>query len=122
MIDKLPAAADITAENIGEIRIRANNVRRSYEVLTPRQKKMLSDSADGTEALGRLEAAENKTNPEWNLLRIDTQLARGQFTKAAVCCLRVEEVYPRKCWPMLEQCYRELGDFKQAYAYACKQR
>ena len=69
-----------------------------------------------------LEAAEDKTAQEWNLFRGQTHLARGQFTKAAVCFLRVEDVYPRECWPLLEQCYRELEDYKQAYFYACKQR
>lgn len=69
-----------------------------------------------------LEAAENKTTPRWNLLRGQAHLARGQFTKAAVCFLRVEDVYPKDCWPLLEQCYRELGNYEKAYEYACKQK
>lgn len=69
-----------------------------------------------------LEAAEDKTDHRWNLLRGRTHLARGQFTKAAVCFLRVEDVYPRECWPLLEQCYRELGNYEKAYEYACKQK
>lgn len=69
-----------------------------------------------------LEAAEDKTDAQWNLLRGQTHLARGQFTKAAVCFLRVEERYPQDCYPLLEQCYRELGNYEKAYEYACKQR
>ena len=69
-----------------------------------------------------LEAAEDKTAPEWNLLRGQTHLTRGQFTKAAVCFLRVEERYPEVCYPKLEQCYRELGNYEKAYEYACKQK
>ena len=69
-----------------------------------------------------LEAAENKTASEWNLLRGKTHLIRGQFTKAAVCFLRVEDVYPQECWPLLEQCYQELGNYEKAYEYACKQK
>ena len=69
-----------------------------------------------------LEAAEDKTAPRWNLLRGQTHLKRGQFTKAAVCFLRVEEVYPRICYPCLEACYRELGNYEKAYEYACKQK
>lgn len=69
-----------------------------------------------------LEAAEDKTAPEWNLLRGETHLTRGQFTKAAVCFLRVEERYPEICYPRLEQCYRELGNYEKAYEYACKQK
>lgn len=69
-----------------------------------------------------LEAAEDKTSHQWNLLRGETHLARGQFTKAAVCFLRVEDVDPKACWPKLEQCYRELGNYEKAYEYACKQK
>ena len=69
-----------------------------------------------------LEAAEDKTAHHWNLLRGQTHLTRGQFTKAAVCFLRVEEVYPQICYPSLEQCYRELGNYEKAYEYACKQK
>ena len=80
------------------------------------------DRGDSNRSEQLLEAAEDKTDPEWNLLRGKTHLARGQFTKAAVCFLRVEEVYPQTCWPLLEQCYRELGNYEKAYEYACKQK
>lgn len=69
-----------------------------------------------------LEAAEDKTDHGWNLLRGQTHMARGQYTKAAVCFLRVEERYPQVCYPKLEQCYRELGNYEKAYEYACKQK
>lgn len=69
-----------------------------------------------------LEAAEDKTDHRWNLIRGETHLARGQFTKAAVCFLRVEERYPEICYPKLEACYRELGNYEKAYEYACKQK
>ena len=69
-----------------------------------------------------LEAAEDKTAHQWNLLRGETHLARGQFTKAAVCFLRAEDSYPQQCWPKLEQCYRELSNYEKAYEYACKQK
>ena len=69
-----------------------------------------------------LEAAEDKTDLRWNFLRGKTHLARGQFTKAAVCFLRVEETNPQECWPLLERCYRELGNYEKAYEYACKQK
>lgn len=69
-----------------------------------------------------LEAAENKNIPLWNLLRGQTHLARGQYTKAAVCYLKAEPAYPKDCWPELERCYRELGNYQKAYEYACKQK
>lgn len=69
-----------------------------------------------------LEAAENKNTPDWNFLRGEVHLSRGQFTKGAVCFLRAEGTYPKECWPRLERCYRELGNYEKAYEYACKQK
>ena len=80
------------------------------------------DRGDSIRSEQLLEAAEDKTAQEWNLLRGQTHLARGQFTKAAVCFLRVEERYPQVCYPSLEACYRELGNYEKAYEYACKQK
>lgn len=80
------------------------------------------DRGDSQRSEALLEAAEDKTAQQWNLLRGQTHLARGQFTKAAVCFLRVEERYPQVCYPKLEQCYRELGNYEKAYEYACKQK
>ena len=80
------------------------------------------DRGDSQRSEALLEAAEDKTAHRWNLLRGRTHLARGQFTKAAVCFLRVEEIYPKLCYPSLEQCYRELGNYEKAYEYACKQK
>ena len=80
------------------------------------------ERGDSIRSEALLEAAEDKTAQEWNLLRGQVHLARGQFTKAAVCFLRVEERYPEVCYPKLEQCYRELGNYEKAYEYACKQK
>ena len=80
------------------------------------------ERGDSLRSEALLEAAEDKTAHRWNLLRGQTHLARGQFTKAAVCFLRVEDVYPKICYPSLEQCYRELGNYEKAYEYACKQK
>ena len=91
----------------GELRLRARDALERGDILRSEQ---------------LLEAAEDKTDQEWNLLRGQTHLARGQFTKAAVCFLRVEERYPEVCYPKLEQCYRELGNYEKAYEYACKQK
>ena len=33
-----------------------------------------------------------------------------------------EEFHTKECTIMLEQCYRELGDFKNAYFYSCKRK
>jgi hypothetical protein len=36
--------------------------------------------------------------------------------------LNAEKDFPKQVFPMLEICYRELGNFRKAYEYACKQR
>lgn len=69
-----------------------------------------------------LEAAENREEPEWNFLRGELYLALQQYSDAAKCYHKAETHFSEKCVPRLEWCYRELGDFKQAYFYACKQR
>jgi len=35
---------------------------------------------------------------------------------------KAEKHFPDLVFPRMERCFRELGDFQQAYAYACKQR
>lgn len=65
-----------------------------------------------------LDAAEYQTGARWNLLRGEVFLAGKQYREAAQCFLRAENEIP--CFDKLETCYRELGDYKRAYEYACK--
>ena len=69
-----------------------------------------------------LEAAEDREAPGWNLLRGDAFFQEKQYRDAAACYKKAEQIYPNRCIPRLEQCYRELEDYKRAYEYACKQR
>ena len=69
-----------------------------------------------------LDSAQDQTASRWNWLRGEVYLAKGQFTKAAVCFLRAEGEFPEQCIPKLERCYRELGNYEKAYEYACKQK
>lgn len=69
-----------------------------------------------------LEAAQDSESPLWNFLRAELYLTKGQYAAAAKCFHKAEDLWPERCAPRLELCYRELGDFQQAYAYACKQR
>ena len=68
-----------------------------------------------------LDAMENR-NAQWQYLRGWAYLEAGQFTKAAACLLKAERELPGDCFPKLERCYRELGNYEKAYHYACKQR
>lgn len=69
-----------------------------------------------------LDAAQNRTDARWCLLRGRAYLAQGQYEDARVCLEQAREAYPQACAAGLEVCFRELGDFRQAYYYACLQR
>lgn len=69
-----------------------------------------------------LAAAEDRENPAWLYLTGRMQLAQGSYAEAAAHLLRVEDVWPEETARELEICYRELGDYKRAYEYACKQK
>ena len=43
-----------------------------------------------------------------------------KYAAAAECFQKAESEFPEKCAVRRERCYRELGDFRQAYYYACK--
>lgn len=80
------------------------------------------DRGEFDRCAGLLEAARDTESATWNFLRGELYLTAEQYAPAAACYHKAETEYPEKCAPRLERCYRELGDFKQAYFYACKQR
>lgn len=67
-----------------------------------------------------LDAAEDTEASRWNLLRGEVFLAEKKYPEAAQCFHRAEQAF--SCFGKLETCYREMGDYKQAYAYARKQK
>jgi len=73
-------------------------------------------------ALALLNAAEDHTSSRWKLLQGRALMAEGQFSPAAKILKQLEAGWPEESLPLLEQCYRELGNYKKAYEYACKQR
>lgn len=72
-------------------------------------------------AASLLNAAEDTASPRWNLLRGRVGLAQGDYHGAAIYLHHAETVFP-ETFALLEQCYRELGDYRQAYEYACRQK
>lgn len=68
-----------------------------------------------------LDAVE-KPSDRWYLLRGAAALELGQPKEAAQFLHKAESALPQLCAPLLERCYRELEDYKTAYAYAVKQR
>lgn len=69
-----------------------------------------------------LEAMEVRDTPRWQLLRGECALAQKDYREAAGYFHGAEAAYPRQTAARLEQCYRELQDFRRAYEYACKQK
>ena len=67
-----------------------------------------------------LQAVENKATPQWNLLRAEALFAMQQYGEAATCYEKTEQT--QAVFARLEACYRELGDYKRAYEYACRQK
>ena len=77
---------------------------------------------DANRALQYLDAAEKKDAIEWQYLRGKAYMEIDKFAEALPCLKAAEESRPKECTIMLEQCYRELGDFKGAYFYSCKRK
>ena len=67
-----------------------------------------------------LQAVENKDTPQWNLLCAEALFSMTQYEQAAACYEKAEQT--QAVLSRLEACYRELGDYKRAYEYACKQK
>ena len=69
-----------------------------------------------------LEAMENRKSAVWNFLRGRVYMERNDFGPAVECLLRAEPELGEAVWPRLERCFRELGDYRRAYEYACLRR
>ena len=80
------------------------------------------DQGNIARCAGLLDGCEARQSPAWMLLRGRAYLGSGNYTDAAECLRAAEGKYPAEAIPLLETAYRELGDFKMAYEYACKQR
>ena len=78
--------------------------------------------SDPDQAARLLSALEDRDDPKGNLLMGQALMRKKEYSAAADCLQKAEEAYPQVCLPLLEECFRELGDFKRAYEYACKRR
>lgn len=79
------------------------------------------ESGGAEKCLACLNSADRKT-PKGQLLKADALIMLKEYGQSIDCLLPLEEDYSMEIYPRLELCYRELGDFKKAYDYACKQR
>lgn len=77
-------------------------------------------AASPARQLELLAAAEDHTGPEWNYLQAQAEFSLGQFGEAAAHYAQAEQT--REVLARQEDCWRELGDYKRAYEFACLQR
>ena len=69
-----------------------------------------------------LEAMDQQNTPQWHLLRGRVFLKQNRWKPASEHLHTAEAAFPGEVIPLLETCYRESGNFRKAYEYACKQR
>ena len=68
-----------------------------------------------------LDAAEAQ-DENWNFLRGQVYQAKQDYGQALSCFQAAEGTHQAMIYPMMEQCAKELQDYKLAYEYACKQK
>ena len=105
-------------EQLGEAAALLPNL--DQELLLKGEAALRAGDAERCGAL--LDAAENQESPWWNYLRGEAFFLREDYRRGAECYHKAEQALPEKVIPRLEQCYRELEDYKRAYEYACKQK
>ncbi len=105
---------------IADARSVANALPDNTEEMLLRASAALSDG-NAEVCLACLQAADRQT-ADVLLLRGDALMQKQAYAGAADCFHALETLLPAQVYPRLEACYRELGDYKQAYDYACKQR
>lgn len=91
------------------------------EELRLRAKEAL-EAGELNRAAKLLEAAEKQSEPAWQMLRGRIYFAQKKYKNAARCFHGAEKKWPEQTAKWLEDCYRELGDYKMAYEYACRQK
>jgi transcriptional regulator with XRE-family HTH domain len=79
------------------------------------------DSGDASRCAQLLAAAWDQSDSRISLLMGRARLALQEYDQASQHLLAAESQFPAETAPLLEACYRELGNFQKAYEYARKQ-
>lgn len=69
-----------------------------------------------------LDAAQNRQTPYWNYLYGQALIGQKDYQRAKGCFEKAWDHAPGECAAYLEECCRELEDYKGAYLYACRLR
>lgn len=73
-------------------------------------------------AVQLLNACSDISSPDWQLAMGQALFAMEDYADAKDHFLCAQDAFPKESIPKLEICFRELGDYKSAYEYACLQR
>ena len=92
------------------------------EILSPEQTGLEETRRALAKQCAAVLDTSSKKDEGWYLLRGQTAFAMADYAQAAEFLSKAEGAFAKLCVPALELCYRELGDFKRAYEYACKQK
>lgn len=76
---------------------------------------------DPDRAQGLLAAVETR-GARWQLLMGRCCLESGDSQTAAQALSLAESAFPEETAPLLERAYRQMGDYRRAYEYACRQK
>lgn len=79
-------------------------------------------AGDAERAICYLNAVEDRESSRRNLLCGKAYFAQKDYKKAIPCLQNAEKADPKACLTALETCFRELGDFENAYHCACTLR
>ncbi len=79
-------------------------------------------AANQPELCVRILTSEGVLTPRGQFALGEGYLALGQHARAAEQYQKAEKAFPRRAAEKLEICFREMGDYKMAYFYACKLR
>lgn len=115
--EKLLLSARIPGANLPEICRELPSL--DEELLLRAEAALISGDAGRCRTL--LDACEDLEAPKWLFLMGRLHMSQSDWAKAAACLKPVEQTNHESI-PLLETCFREMGDFRQAYEYACKQK
>lgn len=91
------------------------------EMLLARAKYFLKNG-NAERAMKELNAITIQDGPEYNYLRGKAAVELGEYQAAVANLKSAESAFPKEANAQLERCYRELGDYQNAYLCACKER
>ena len=98
-----------------------NPMDDALDSLTDQLLLLRAEHLPAADAARVLDAVEQRGDA-WYFARGQAALSHREYRQAAEFLHRAEITMSRQCAPLLEQCYREMEDYKKAYEYACKQK